>query len=114
MDTEHARASGATVPPTDWATRATAAVESLVELIRDKSLRPALLAVKLLLIGLVVAALGTMLLVLGVIGIVRLLTHDAFGGRVWGADLLIGAVLTGGGGLLFQISRRTMKADTHV
>lgn len=117
MEQSHARAAatdGASPPSPDWAARATAAIESLVELVRDKSLRPALLVLKLLLIGLVTAALGSMILVLGVVGIVRLLTHDAFGGRVWAADLLIGALLMAGGGLLFRLSRRTMKADAHV
>ena len=104
-----------TAPATpDWPSRATAAVESFVELIRDKSLRPALLALKLVLIGLVVAALGTAVLVLGLVGVVRLLTHDAFGGRVWGADLLVGTLLVAAGGILFRLSRRTMKADNHV
>jgi len=98
----------------DWTARATAAVESFVELVRDKSLRPALVALKVLLIGLVVAALGVTIVVLGVVGVVRLLTADAFGGRVWGSDLVVGGLLTLGGAYLFRISRRTMKADTHV
>ena len=98
----------------DWASRAAAAVESFVELVREKSLRPALMALKLLLIGLVVAALGISILVLGVIGVVRLLTEDAFGGRVWGSDLVVGGLLTLSGAGLFRISHRTMKADSHV
>jgi hypothetical protein len=98
----------------DWATRATAAVESFVELVRDKSLRPALLAVKLVLVGLVTLALGTTILVLASIGIVRLLTEDAFNGRVWAAYLLVSALFGLAGGTLFKLSKRTMKADTHV
>ena len=98
----------------DWASRATAAVESFVELVRDKSLRPALTAIKLLLIGLVVAALAVTILILGVVGVVRLLTEDAFGGRVWGSDLVVGGLLTLAGAGLFRVSRRTMKADTNV
>ena len=114
MQKEHTRADGASTLTGDWATRAAATVEALVELVRDKSVRPALLAVKLLLIGLVVAALGTTILILAVIGIVRLLTADAFGGRVWGADLLVGFILAAAGAVLFRLSRRTMKADSHV
>lgn len=98
----------------DWASRATATVESLVELVRDKSLRPALTALKLLLIGLVVVALAVTILVLGVIGVIRLLTEDAFGGRVWGSDLVVGGLLTLAGAGLFRVSRSTMKADTNV
>lgn len=114
MADERMRAGEPRVPQPDWATRVTAAVESVVELIRDKSLRPALVAVKLILIGLVAAAVGVVILVLGTVGIVRLLTHDAFGGRVWEADLVVGGILAVGGGGLFQLSKRTMKADTHV
>lgn len=108
------RAGEPRVPPADWAARVTATVESVVELVRDKSLRPALVAVKLILIGLVAAALGMMILVLGTVGIVRLLTDNAFGGRVWEADLVVGGLLAVAGGGLFQLSKRTMKADTHV
>lgn len=98
----------------DWATKATTTVESFVELVRDKSLRPALTALKLLFIGLVVTALSTTILVLGVVGVVRLLTADAFGGRVWASDVVVGGLLTLAGAGLFGLSRRTMKADGHV
>lgn len=114
MADDSTRSSGAREDQPDWASRATAAVESFVELVRDKSLRPALTALKLLLIGLVGAALAVTILVLGVVGVVRLLTEDAFGGRVWGSDLVVGGLLTLTGAGLFRISRRTMKADSHV
>lgn len=114
MADEAMRAGQPRVPQTDWATRATAAVESLVELVRDKSLRPALLVVKLLLIALVAAVVGLVILSFTIVGIVRLLTHDAYGGRVWQADLTVGGILCLAGGILFMLSRRTMKADTHV
>lgn len=113
MADERMRTGESRTPQPDWASRVTAVVESVVELIRDKSLRPALVAVKLILIGLVATAIAMMLLVLGIVGVVRLLTH-AFGGRVWAADLVVGGALALAGGGLFQLSKRTMKADTHV
>lgn len=102
------------VPQPDWAARATAAVESAVELVRDKSLRPALLVVQLVLIALVATLVVVVILAMSLVGIVRLLTDHAYGGRVWQADLTIGGLLCVAGGGLFMLSRRTMKADTHV
>ena len=96
---------------TDWPARVTAAVESFVTLVRDHSLRPALTAIRFAVLGVMVAGLGLLAAVLGVVGIVRLLTVDAFGGRVWGADLLVGGLLSAGGLALLLWSSRVGEHD---
>jgi hypothetical protein len=106
---EHAEHSS--VPSDDWAGRATEWVEHLVELVRDRSVRPVLFAVKALVVGVIVALVGIFLLVAGSIGIVRLLTEDAFGGRVWASDLLLGGIFAAAGAFLLKLGSTRRRHD---
>jgi hypothetical protein len=74
--------------------RAADAVQFVVDTIHDKAVRPALLAARAVVFGLLVAAMATVLTVLGSIALVRLLDVYAFGHRVWASYLLIGGVFT--------------------
>lgn len=76
----------------DWTGKVTETVESVVSLVRDHSLKPALTALRWALVALIALGLGLLAFVLGLVGIVRLLTNDAFGGRVWASDLVVGAL----------------------
>jgi len=89
--------------PDDWAAHATAWVEKIVELVRDRSTRPVLFAVRALVVGVLVAVVATFLVVAMCIGIVRLLTDDAFGGRVWASDLLVGGIFSAAGAFLLRM-----------
>lgn len=88
----------------DWASRATKSVESLVELVRDRSTRPVLFAVKALVAGILVAIVAVFLVVALSVGVVRLLTVDVFGGRVWASDLLVGGIFASAGAFLLKLS----------
>ncbi len=90
----------------DLVARALGALEGAVALIRDHSTRPILLAARVLVVGVAVAFLAVLVAVATTIGIVRLLTVDAFGGRVWASDLLLAGIFVAGGGLLVGRGRR--------
>ncbi len=88
--------------PDDWASHATRIVEQVVETVRDRSTKPVLFAVRALVVGSLVAVVATFLVVALSIGIVRLLTADAFGGRVWASDLVVGGIFAGAGAFLLK------------
>lgn len=95
----------------DWAAHATRTVEHLVEAVRDRSTRPVLFAVRALVVGTLVGVVATFLVVALAIGIVRLLTTDAFGGRVWASDLVVGGIFSGAGTLLLRRMRAGGRGD---
>jgi hypothetical protein len=100
-----------TAAPDDWAARATKMVEHAVEFVQYRSLRPVRLAVQALVIGTLVALVALFLLVAASIGLVRLLTEDAFGGRVWASDLLVGGIFAAAGAFLFLRSKPQRSGD---
>ncbi len=95
----------------DWAAQATRLVERFVEAVRDRSVRPVLFAVRALVVGSLVSLIGVFVLVVVAIGVVRLLTSDAFGGRVWASDLVIGGIFSTAGALLVRLGRRRRSED---
>ncbi|MDA8071983.1 MAG: hypothetical protein M0Z82_10385 [Actinomycetota bacterium] len=104
-------------PPTDlrpaggdFASRAADTVESVVDLVHDRAIRPLLLVARGVVYGIVVL---TMLCVVGVVlsvGLVRLLDVYAFGNRVWASDALIGLVLCAAGALAWRKRRPAQEA----
>ncbi len=97
----------------DWASQATQLVERFVGAVRDRSVRPVLFAVRALVVGSLVSLIVAFILVVVAIGVVRLLTADAFGGRVWASDLVIGGIFSAAGALLVKLGgiRRSEDAD---
>lgn len=98
---EPARPAGGTgLPPAVGAAaaelprKAADAVQLLVDTIHDKAVRPAVLAARAIVFGLLVAALATLMLVMGSVAVLRLLDVYVFGHRVWLSYLVLGGVLT--------------------
>jgi hypothetical protein len=99
-----AQSPGAPVPTGDvagspsvtaaWPAKAADAVDLVVDTIHDKAIRPLILAGRVIVFGLLIAALSTMLTVVLSIALVRLLDVYAFGHRVWASDALLGFVFT--------------------
>ncbi len=89
--------------------KAADAVQLVVDTIHDKALRPAILATRAVVFGLVVAALATVLVVVGSIAALRLFDVYVFGHRVWLSYVVIGGALTLAG--LVVWSRRTARAS---
>ncbi|HLH28684.1 MAG TPA: hypothetical protein VKW77_07185 [Acidimicrobiales bacterium] len=95
-------------PLADLPVRATDLVESLVSLLRDRTVRPLTLAARAVVFGIIVFAASVVVLTLVAIAVVRLLTVYAFDGRVWLSDLVVGAlfVLAGAAAWSQRSSRR--------
>lgn len=76
----------------DWPARAADLVDAVVEVLRDKTVRPLTLVARAVVFGVIVMAAATVTVALLSIAAVRLLTVYVFDGRVWASDLLVGAV----------------------
>jgi hypothetical protein len=76
----------------DLPTRGADLVDTLVELLRDKAVRPLTLATRAVVFGIIIFAASIVTVVLLSITLIRLLTVYAFDGRVWLSDLVVGAV----------------------
>jgi hypothetical protein len=67
-------------------------VDTLVELLRDKTVRPLTLVTRAVVFGIIIFAASVVTVTLVSIAVIRLLTVYAFDGRVWLSDLVVGAV----------------------
>jgi len=76
----------------DLPTRGADWVDTVVELLRDKTVRPVTLVARVVVFGIIIFAAAVTTMVLLSIALIRLLTVYAFDGRVWLSDLVVGAV----------------------
>jgi hypothetical protein len=76
----------------EWPARAADLVETVVVVLRDKTVRPLSLVARAVVFGIIVFAAAVSIITLLSIALIRLLTVYAFNGRVWASDLLVGAV----------------------
>ena len=90
-DTVSAPPPGSSVAA-EWPSRAADLVDTLVALLRDKTVRPLTLVARAIVFGIIIFAAAVVVLVLVSITLVRVLTEYAFDGRVWASDLLVGAI----------------------
>lgn len=87
--------STATGPATgEWPRKAADAVDLVVDTIHDKAIRPALLAARAVVFGVLAAALALVVVVLLSVGLVRLLDVYVVGGRVWISYAVLGGIFT--------------------
>ena len=84
-------------------------VDSLVELLRDKTVRPLTLATRVIVFGIIVFAATVVTVVLLSVTLIRLLTVYAFSGRGWLSDLVVGALFVIAGVVAW--SRRSDPTD---
>ena len=98
----------------DWTDQATDAVESIVLSVKQKTTVPLTTIARAVVYGLVIAALGSVVMVLMAVSAVRILTVYLPVGRVngnhhrvWVADLIVGGIFTLVGMLAW--SKRTPK-----
>jgi len=87
--------------------RAADFVQAVADTIHDKAVRPAVLAARAIVFGLLVAALAGILVVLGSIAVLRLFDVYVFGHQVWLSYIVLGGALTLCG--LAVWTRRTAK-----
>ncbi|MGA2529420.1 MAG: phage holin family protein [Acidimicrobiales bacterium] len=76
----------------DWATQLTEKVGQVVELIRDRTVRPVQKFVRAAIFGVLAFFVVVFVLVAFVIGAIRLLNNEVFNQRVWASYLLIGGI----------------------
>lgn len=100
--------AGTGTPPTadDWAAHLTAKVEDVVSLVRDRTVVPVATAVRFVILGLLGAALGTLMVALFSVGVIRLLDTEAFHRRVWASYLVVGGIFFVAGLLVARMRRR--------
>ncbi len=97
-------------PLSDLPVRGTDLVESLVTLLRDKTVRPATLATRAVVFGIIIFAASVVTVTLVSIALIRLLTVYAFDGRVWLSDLVVGVMFVVAG--LAAWTQRTVSTDS--
>jgi len=85
----------------DLPAKATERIDQLVDLLRDKSVRPLTLAARAIMFGVIVFAASVVTVTLLSITFVRILTVYAFDGRVWLSDLVVGLLWVAAGLLLW-------------
>jgi hypothetical protein len=76
----------------DLPTRGADWIDGVVELLRDKTVRPVTLVARVVVFGIIIFAAAVTTVVLVSIALIRLLTVYAFDGRVWLSDLVVGAL----------------------
>jgi hypothetical protein len=67
-------------------------VDTVVELLRDRTVRPVTLVARVVVFGIIIFAAAVTTVVLVSIALIRVLTVYAFDGRVWLSDLVVGVV----------------------
>ncbi len=95
----------------EWSNTAVDAIDSVVDVVHDKVVRPALIVGRGVVFGTLIAFVALVVLTLLSIGLVRLLDVYAFGGRVWASDALFGALFCGGGFFLWSLRTKRRPSD---
>jgi hypothetical protein len=94
----------------DWTVAATERIESIVTTLRDRTTVPVTKIARAVVFGLVMAVMGAVALVLGVIGVLRLHVYLPFhpeGRRVWVTYVGLGAIFMLAGAFLWR--KRTVR-----
>jgi len=81
----------------DLPSRGADAVDTVVDFIQNKAVRPLTLATRAIVFGIIVLAASIITLTLVSITMIRLLTVYIPGNRVWVSDLIVGVVFVSGG-----------------
>lgn len=91
----------------DWPERATNLVIEVTDSIREKGISPIYRIVRVLIFGLLGAALASTVAILLLIGIIRAMTVYLFGDNVWITYLVLGVIFSAAG---FFIWSKRIKA----
>jgi hypothetical protein len=84
--------------------RALDAIDTVVATVNDKAVRPAIVAARAVVFGVIIAVVALAVLVLFSVGFIRLATDYFFHYRVWVSYLALGALFCGVG--TFAYSKR--------
>lgn len=96
----------------EWSNKAVDAVDLVVDVVHDKVVRPALIAGRAVVFGVLIAFVALVVLILLAVGFVRLLDVYAFGDRVWASDALLGTIFGVGGFFLWLQRTKKQTSDS--
>ena len=88
----------------DLSNRALDTIDSVVAAVNDKAIRPAIVAARAIVFGVIIGVIALTVTILLSVGFIRLTTDYLFHYRVWVSYLALGALFCGGG--LFAYSKR--------
>ncbi len=87
--------------------RALGAVDTVVATVNDKAVRPAIVAARGIVFGVVIAVVGITVVVLFCVGFIRLTTIA--GHKIWASYIVLGLIFSAVGAILY--SRRGLPPD---
>jgi hypothetical protein len=95
----------------EWSTKAIDVVDTVVDVVHDRVVRPALIAGRGVVFGTLIVFVSLVALILLPVALVRLLDVYAFGGRVWASDALFGIIFCAAGFFLWSLRARRHTSD---
>jgi len=90
-------------PREDWAAQLTEKVGQVVELIRDRTVRPVQAFVRAAIFAVLAFCVVIFVLVALVVGLIRLLNNEVFDQRVWASYLLVGGIFVVAGAFVSRM-----------
>ncbi len=86
----------------EWSNRALDTVDRVVATVNDKAIRPAVVAARGIVFGVIIGIVGVAILILLSIGFIRLGTVYLFDHKVWITYLVLGALFCAGGAFAYS------------
>jgi len=86
----------------EWSARALNTIDTVVATVNDKAIRPAVVAARGVVFGVIIATVALAVLVLLCVGFVRLTTDYLFDNKVWIAYLALGAIFCSVGAFMYS------------
>jgi hypothetical protein len=82
--------------------RALDTIDTVVATVNDKAIRPAIVAARAIVFGVIIGVVALVVVVLLSVGFIRLTTDYLFHYRVWVAYLALGAIFCAGGAFAYS------------
>jgi hypothetical protein len=82
--------------------RALDTIDAVVATVNDKAIRPAIVAARAIVFGVIIGVVALVVVVLLSVGFIRLTTDYLFHYRVWVAYLALGAIFCAGGAFAYS------------
>jgi hypothetical protein len=86
----------------DLAMRALDTVDTVVATVNDKAIRPAIVAARAVVFGMIIGVVALLVLILLSVGFIRLTTDYLFHYRVWVSYLVLGGLFCLGGAFAYS------------
>ncbi len=87
------------------------AVDAIVAVVNDKAVRPAVVAARTVVFGVIIVVVALMIVVLLSVGFIRFTTVYFFNGKVWISYLVLGAIFCAGGAFAYSKRGVVVRSD---